>query len=331
MLTIRARNVNEAYPLALQIVANLAVERQSRNGPVLMLQEPLSIHYQYPLERVLFDPARDANPFFHFMESLWMLGGRRDVKWIANYLPRMADFSDDGVIFNGAYGHRWRLWFGHDQLHMITSQLQRDPASRRCVLQMWDARYDLGLASKDLPCNISATFQIDDSKLNMTVFNRSNDLILGALGANVVHFSTLQQYMADAIGVEIGWYEQVTANAHVYKSEWSKRGYDLQSFFSSPMACPYQRGEVEPWGKLWVNKANWMQDLTWFLLGTQPRDFSTMYFREVVMPMTLAYRAYKVRDFTSALRWITQCAASDWRLASIRWLERREHVAALPA
>ncbi len=38
---------------------------QSRNGPVLVIDEPVIITYEKPQERVLFNKERDANPFFH--------------------------------------------------------------------------------------------------------------------------------------------------------------------------------------------------------------------------------------------------------------------------
>src|SRR6185312_12020720 len=115
---------------------------------------------------------------------LWMLAGRRDVAWLARFNQRMATYSDDGVVFNAAYGYRWRRQFNlataaggnaHDQLGVIVDLLRADPDSRRAVLQIWDAEADLGVASKDLACNTQAMFKVRDDRLNMTVSNRSND------------------------------------------------------------------------------------------------------------------------------------------------------------
>src|SRR5690606_6235064 len=139
---------------------------------------------------------RDANPFLHFFESLWMLAGRNDVDYMTRLVRRFAAYSDDGKTFNGAYGYRWRKWFGRDQLQQIIGALRSNPQDRRCVLGMWDAGHDLGLQSADLPCNTHIYFRIQDDRLNMTVCNRSNDAIWGAVGANVVHMSFLQEYMA---------------------------------------------------------------------------------------------------------------------------------------
>ena len=73
MKVIRARNVHEALPEAVRYLALYGVEAESRNGKVLLAPEPVTTVYERPKERVLFWPQRDANPFFHFYEGLWML------------------------------------------------------------------------------------------------------------------------------------------------------------------------------------------------------------------------------------------------------------------
>jgi thymidylate synthase len=327
MHAIRARNVNDAYLHAIDLVRGAGVLRQSRNGPVYVIPEPVSIHYARPRERVLFNVERDANPFFHLMESLWMLAGRSDVEWLAQYLPRMKDFSDDGETFHGAYGFRWRNHFIYnsdsrmDQLQMIQRMLRNDPTTRRAVLQMWDPVADLERSSRDLPCNLSAKFEIDGRHLNMTVFNRSNDLILGALGANVVHFSVLQEVMANLVGCEVGWYEQISANAHVYVAEWEKRG--LQGEMSHEQD-PYVEREVWPYHSIVEGDGyyQFMYALESFMRGeynpTQP------FLYEVARPIALAHKGYRHGFIDTALSIIETCAAEDWRIACKAWLLRRK-------
>jgi len=163
MQTITARNVHQALPEVMHLMKTLGKPRESRNGPVLKVPGPVSICYERPTERVMFWPERDANPFFHCLEALWMLAGRNDVGFVANILPRMRTFSDDGQTLNGAYGHRWRAQFGGDQLIHITEALKADRYDRRQVLAMWDAPHDLGSDSKDLPCNTQAYFSRTDT------------------------------------------------------------------------------------------------------------------------------------------------------------------------
>ena len=116
MQSIHARNVSEALYLAKQALEVNGVEVQTRNGAALEFPTPVMTTYTDSRERVLFYPQRDANPYFHFMESLWMLAGRNDVEWISQFNGRINTYSDDGEHFHGAYGFRWREWFTKDQL-----------------------------------------------------------------------------------------------------------------------------------------------------------------------------------------------------------------------
>lgn len=164
------RNVNVAFESLISAFHNRTiplVETGSRNGPVLIVPEPVLVTYAHPRERVLFNTARDANPFFHLFESLWMLAGRNDVAPLKYYVHDIDQFSDDGETFHGAYGHRWRhserrqwntggdcLATPLDQLDEIVQELREEPGSRRVVLQMWDVDQDLGVSvkTKDKPC-----------------------------------------------------------------------------------------------------------------------------------------------------------------------------------
>jgi len=214
---IKARNVNDALRQGLVYLKQHGVPRDSRNGPVLLAPEPVTTVYTHPLERVLFWDARDANPFFHLVESLWMLSGRNDVALVARFAKQMEAYSDNGMTFHGAYGYRWRKWFEFDQLLSIIESLKKNKDDRRQVLQMWDPRKDLGKLGKDFPCNVSATFQINtQGALDLAVFCRSNDIVWGAYGANAVHFSFLLEYMARAVGVPVGRYSQISINWHGY-------------------------------------------------------------------------------------------------------------------
>lgn len=240
MYVINARNVNDALYQGLQYLAVHGIKEDSRNGPVLVAPGPVTTVYSNPWERVLICPERDANPFFHLMEAIWMLAGRRDVAFVQQFNSRIGKYSDDAVNLHGAYGYRWRTWFGYDQLSAVAEELRRDPNTRRAVLTMWDAgehNYpemsdaacngdsrleptgDSAIAKqggKDVPCNTHIYFDVRGGKLNMTVCCRSNDIWWGAYGANAVHFSVLQELMAVWCGVQMGVYRQVSNNYHLY-------------------------------------------------------------------------------------------------------------------
>jgi hypothetical protein len=224
MRVIESRNVHQALPKAVWLMKQHGRPRQSRNGAVLVAPWPVTTAYQRPCERMVFWPQRDANPAFHVYESLWMLAGRNDLAPLLRYVKDFGRFSDNGLTLYGAYGYRWRMSYDVDQLEVIAERLRRDPDDRRCVLQIWQGEYDLDRVSKDIPCNLTATFQVNcDGALDLTVFCRSNDIVWGAYGANAVHFSVLLEYMAIWVGRPVGCYRQVSVNWHAYDAEpWRK-------------------------------------------------------------------------------------------------------------
>jgi thymidylate synthase len=328
MKVIHVRNVHQALPEACHQLLNSGVARVSRNGPVLKLSEPLTVQLDCPRERVLFWPQRDANPFFHLFEALWMLGGRDDVGYLAQFNKRMADFSDDGLTFNGAYGRRWRSHFGIDQIVKVATALRVNPDSRREVVSMWDARRDLGLQSRDIPCNLQAIFQRRDTgELDMVVTNRSNDVIWGMLGANAVHFSMLQELMAAMIGCEVGSSWQVSMNAHTYVNTHLGLVKELANWAPMPPQvheCPYSLGQVRTQDLVSIDVDEWMAQLGLFLDGdTQPGHYTDPFFTQTALPLLRAWRAHKNKWPQVALEEVDAVTADDWRTAAALWLFKR--------
>lgn len=328
MEVIQARNVHAALPEGIRLLKLKGVQRESRNGPVLVVPGPVTTVYERPEERVLFWPERDANPFFHLMESLWMLAGRNDVEFVCRFVKTMLNFSDDGRTFNAAYGHRWRHHFGFDQLPMIAEALRANPEDRRQVLQIWDSRRDLGLASKDLPCNTQVYFQRDATgRLDMTVCNRSNDVVWGAYGANAVHFSYLQEYVAHLIGCSVGRYWQISNNFHGYLATMSKveKLDDKSACIYSTRVNPYESLKTFP--LMQTSAKIWHEDLAMFMSGELAIGYRDPFFRRVAIPIRAAYEAWKNTEdgfrFEKASEILQQCKAEDWKLACEEWIERR--------
>lgn len=268
---------------------------------------------------------RDCNPFFHCMEGIWMLAGRNDVEWIGQFNSSFKQFSDDGETFWGAYGHRWRNWFGVDQLLFVIDELDKNKKSRRAVMQMWDASKDPERAKnggKDVPCNTTVFFKVVKDKLMMQVCNRSNDIFWGAYGANAVHMSMMQEFIARSIGVEVGVYYQSSWNFHAYTDvypvdSWEALGRDAM------MHDYYSKGLVKPYPLMTMdNPVAWLADANLFINGFVD-NFIDPFFFEVAVPMQAAWQAHKQKDYHTALHHADSIAAHDWRLACKGWLERR--------
>jgi hypothetical protein len=330
MKVIKVRNVHEALPNGLQQLMEEGVERDSRNGPVLVFDTPVTSVYTRPCERVLFWPARDANPFFHFFESLWMLKGANDVEFIAQFVKRMATFSDDDETFHGAYGYRWRKRFDIDQLRIVIDRLRDNPDDRRCVVQIWDSRIDLGKEGKDFPCNTQIFFSRNKAgALDMTVTNRSNDLIWGCYGANAVHFSFLQEYIAACIGCPVGTYSQMSNNLHGYKETLLKvESLMDEAVYAMSIKNPYVTKDVSPYPLVSVETKLWDTDLATFFKRKERGEYADPFFTEVTVPLWNAHKAYKDKTLqgrmTVARTYVEQCQATDWKKACSEWLDRRQ-------
>lgn len=343
MILVHARNVNEAYWQGAVLLKNVGEIEETRNGPAIVAPYPMTTHYDRPQERVLFSPSRDANPFFHLFECLWILSGRRDVAWIAQFNQRIAQYSDGGETFHGAYGDRLRHWArnsqpnyrGLDQIDLAVHMLRKDPSTRRCVVALYDPACDLGTMSLDIPCNDTIKFEIRRMKLNMMVFCRSNDLIWGAYGANAVHFSFLQEVVASLVGVEVGWYEQISCNMHAYLDVWEAK----QPWFShhhEDEHLLYQQGATT-WYPIVSNIDFWWYDLNQFMSWTeywasgttsQPPHYRNTWFLDVATPMYIAWRARKDARHSDAYSALGHVKALDWRRAGVEWMMRRDRASA---
>lgn len=330
MFTLNARNVNDAYETASRMLdspeAHGMFKANSRNGPTWELPHPVTTVYRSPEECVLWNGKRDCNPFFHFFESLWMLEGREDVAYLDQFNSKMKQYSDNGKTFHGAYGYRWRNHFMlEDQLYPITVLLQ-DPSTRRAVLGMWDPIADMLSPpenAKDLPCNLSVVFsrRRNADELDMTVFNRSNDIIFGAYGANAVHFSFLLQWMAAAVGCRVGRYYQVSNNWHAYESVMAdKLGGSCIDYYKLGEAVSMPLVDLSS-----ESAFGFLDAVAEFLDGASGAD--SAFLTKVAQPMRAAWAAWKAKDRENALSVINYAQAvsprNDWLKACEMWMMRR--------
>jgi thymidylate synthase len=340
MHVIYVRNVHEALPIGIDALLNFSRQEESRAGPVLVHNLPVTTVYVKPCERVLFWSERDANPFFHLMEALWMLAGRNDVAWLERFNKRMREYSDNGETFHGAYGHRWRNHFPikHglfgsnlavvDQLNRVVQLLKLHPNSRRAVIQMWDCTDDLrqNEIGKDVPCNTQIYLSNRAGILDLTVTCRSNDIIWGAYGANAVHFSILQEYLAAKLGWEVGRFYQISNNYHAYLNVLEK---------VKPLRIhapdPYRTSDVNPYDGI-VKPYPLVDDLGSF--DSELRKFmgERVYmedaknsFLTLASCMRDAYLLFRQNRIPGAIGLLRGECPSDWdfAVAGIEWLERR--------
>ena len=357
MHVIDAVNVNDAYVKGMRLLEKHGVLQPSRAGDVRVIPAPVTTRYQNPCERVLFDEARDANPFFHLMEALWMLAGRNDATWLDQFVGDFSKrFSEDGIQ-HGAYGFRWRthftlseavepgsVWMGQppdaedfepiDQLQVVIDKLKADPFDRRVVIQMWDPTVDLCADKRDIPCNLCVMPRVISDTggnwLDITVACRSNDIIWGAYGANVVHFSVLQEYLAAKIGVKVGRYWQLSNNFHAYNDVFYKKLRGLPNTFKGDFdeGDRYARGMVKA-TPIVTDVEKFDRDLALFFDPEYKAGYFNEFFATTAVPMRLSYEAWRRKDHLTAMGTLEEASPIagrpklDWLLAARLWYARR--------
>jgi len=364
MRLIEVRNVNDAID---QLMRMLRLEngdrwvrwlpRDVRGSNTLEWHEPVVTIYEKPEERVSFSTARDANPFFHLFESIWILAGRQDVAFLKLFNSRIDTYSDDGLVFHAPYGYRLRKHFvrrcivnSHDrfpnyetrhldQLEEVIELLRKDPHTRRAVLSIWSPALDLNVASNDIPCNDLLMFKVRDGKLDLTVCCRSNDVIWGAYGANAVQFSMIHEFVARATGLEnsgtpVGVYRQLSDSYHVYPHVDAY----LRMMAGHDYGCdPYATKEVSAIPLFdhpdqhtqFTDNCRFICDLLTGDYEISDRAQLCPFFDYVVVPMWKAWCLYKKESVQASVDLLQETIdsmprpANDWLEAGARWMTRR--------
>jgi len=321
MVTVlTCRNVNDALEQGIALIKDTGCKVTVRGKSTLEYPGPVVTAYTAPWERVMLHEVRDANPFFHLIDALWVLAGRNDVELLSKFNSNIAQFSDNGKTFHGAYGDRLRCAFELDQLDHVIKLLQRDPYTRRAVLGIWNPYKDLDMESNDIPCNNMIYFRMRGMKLDMTVCCRSNDLIWGLTGSNAVQFTMLHEYISVATGSDIGMYYHLSNSYHVYdeREDW-KRLFNVQF-------APRRYPGTFP---LVTNSTTFISEVEQFLEAPNGSyEYKNTFLHSVARPMWNAW--FRHKESKDGLTLLDECKANDWRQAAQTWLRKRETFVELP-
>jgi Thymidylate synthase len=330
MRQLSPHNVRDGLPIGLDLILTHGEEQPSRNGAVLSMG-PVAVTYANSKQHVLLNPVRDANPFFHLIEALWMLAGRRDGAPLDFYIKHFTrDYGHKGLIPD-AYGHRWREHFGDDQLTEVIRILRKTPNTRQAVLQMWDPAADLwGKVAE--PCNMSVVFRVRSGRLDMTVMNRSNDILFGLFGANAVQFGLLHEYVGAMTGIPTGVYCQFANDYHLYLSAWERYRPHINNVIidmSSPGAYPVPLALVGT-PELFNEELKWLWLALDILHKVGPPAMTCDHFLSEANPflqgayfMAVTYAYHKEGNQEGARYALAKVPMADWKQAAGEWLERR--------
>lgn len=183
--------------------------------------------------------CHERRPNYRFMvaEWLWIWFGRSDVASISIYNPKIADFSDDGLTFAGAYGPKI-----HGQWNRVVAQLRADTDTRQAIIQVWDPT---ALNTRDVACTLALQFMIRGELLHTSVYMRSSDIWLG-LPYDFFTFSMLGNILAGRLGVGVGEITFHLGSSHLYESNFDAAANVLHAHSWNAMASPIL-SDLPPW------------------------------------------------------------------------------------
>lgn len=133
-----------------------------------------------PQDKVITTPWRNFKEDYAKKEWEWYLSGNRNADEMAKIAKIWKQCQDKNGNVNSNYGYHWKRSV-EDQYSQYDYMLQilfENKESRRAVLSHYDYN-EVSNYKLDTPCNLTIQFIINEGKLNMIIFCRSQDLVFG--------------------------------------------------------------------------------------------------------------------------------------------------------
>ncbi|OGM14489.1 thymidylate synthase [Candidatus Woesebacteria bacterium RIFCSPLOWO2_01_FULL_39_23] len=136
------------------------------------------------------------------------------------------------------YGVQWRNFSGVDQLSRVVSEIKKNPASRRLIVNAWNAPLISRMALP--PCHVMYQFQVSKEKLSCMMYQRSVDTFLG-LPFNIASYALLTMMVAQVTNNKPGDLVLALADTHLYlnhielaKEQLKRKPYKLPKMKINP-------------------------------------------------------------------------------------------------
>lgn len=197
---VRGKTLPEVYHWALYIL--------KENGEVGSCSDWNTTQKEVSMTMFVEEPL--AEP----MISKLFVGGPRELE---QYRQEIIDGILDFEVERGNWAYTYHSRMA-EQIPLVIAELQRNPDSRRAVIDIRDWHQDL--VSLDPACLQHIQYFIRDNKLHCKVLFRSNDACKAAF-MNAFALIMLQKHIADCLGIDIGTYTHRANSFHCYAKDFS--------------------------------------------------------------------------------------------------------------
>lgn len=216
---------NKAYLNGLRYLKKWGKIVYSRN---LKCLEVLNFEFECnPTQKLIIIPGFITNEEYAKAELDWYLAATNLIDYSPTIQKAWEKYSDDGKTVNSAYGYKIfsksPLTHNISQWDWVKDKLLKDRDTRQAIINL-NLIDDKLKPTKDFTCTMFLQFYIRGNKLHMFVILRSQDIYLGTRN-DFYCFMSLQQKMAEELGIEVGAYRHYCVSLHIYERHFYKLDY----------------------------------------------------------------------------------------------------------
>ncbi len=212
-------NIEEEYLGLMSGVLNGGVDSEDRTGTGTRSVFGRIIRHDMALGFPLLTTKKIY--FNHAItELIWILSGRTDLDYLHRHGVRYwdADYKRSGRTDNNlgpVYGYQWRNSSGVDQLDILVRTIQKEPTSRRLLVNAWSPS---DLSNMVLPpCHYGFQIYIRGDKMDLMWQQRSADIFLG-LPYDIAMYGLLLEMLAKGAKLKAGQLIGNLGDCHLYSN-----------------------------------------------------------------------------------------------------------------
>ncbi len=147
-------------------------------------------------------------------------------------LPADDEFVKEWGDLITIYGRMWRRWPASDgreidQLGWVIEGLKDKPYRKSYVVSAWNPDFIYAMASKgnanEVPpfCHTTFQFAVTNGKLNLGLYQRSADLLLG-VPFNIASYALLLLMVSQVTGIPAGEFVHLFGDVHLYSNHFEQ-------------------------------------------------------------------------------------------------------------
>jgi len=206
--------------------------RETRNGWVKSLFTQ-TLHFDMSGDRFPVITTRKMNVNSVLGEYAAIIRGPKNIKdfqkWGCNYWNEFGD-PDTGEL-RIDYGNSWVDYNGVNQVEELLYNIRNHPQDRRLLINAWNPK---NTHTSSLPCcHFMYQFYVDNFNLDLTVYQRSGDWMVG-VPSDMIFAATFLANIASLSNLKPRRINLIIGDCHIYKEHFDKVTEQMSRAITAP-------------------------------------------------------------------------------------------------